>query len=110
MTATTQSPLPDSVELNLPGGTYTATLTALQVDKAGQWFATSMSAYAIPSNKFAIHLWYRKSITADWVLIQFYEGAHGTLFVIGNELVFVVNRSNGSSFMNKVKRWQGVRA
>jgi hypothetical protein len=102
--------IPDSAELNLPGGTYTATLTALQIDKEGQWFATSMSSYAIPSKRFAIHLWYRKHMTADWMLIQYYDGAHGTLFVIGNDLVFVVNRTNGTSFMNKIKRWQGARS
>ena len=107
---TAQPPIPNTAELNIPGGTYTATITALQVDKAGQWFATSMSSYEIPSKRFAIHLWYRKSITAQWQLIQYYEDAHGTLSVIGNDLAFVVNRKNGTSFMNKIQRWQGTRS
>jgi len=105
-----QTPIPNPVELNIPGGTYTATQTFVQVDKAGQWFATSMGSHLIPSKKFAIHLWYRKSLTAPWELIQYYEDAHGNITVIGNELYFIVNRINGTTFMNKILRWQGVRS
>jgi hypothetical protein len=108
MTASPQ-PIPDFVELPIDGGTYTATPTFLQVDKAGQWFRTSMSAFGIPSKKFGIHLWYRKSINVPWQLIQYYEDSHGVLTIIGNDLFFIVNRPNGTSFMTKVKRWQGVR-
>lgn len=107
---TTPQPIPNPSELNLPGGTYTATQTFVQVDRAGQWFATSMSAYGIISQKFAVHLWYRQSLTAPWQLIQYYEDAHGNISVIGNELWFIVNRKNGGTFMNKVQRWQGVRS
>ena len=103
------TPIPNPAELNIPGGTYTATQTFVQVDKAGQWFATSMGAHLIPSRKFAIHLWYRKSIALPWQLIQYYEDAHGNISVIGNDLYFIVNRKNGTTFMNKVSRWQGVR-
>jgi len=106
----TQPAIPNPVELNIPGGTYTATQTFVQVDKAGQWFATSMGSHLIPSKKFAIHLWYRKSLNTPWELIQYYEDAHGNILVIGNELYFVVNRINGTTFMNKVSRWQGVRS
>jgi hypothetical protein len=102
-------PIPLATELGIPGGTYTATQTFVQVDKAGQWFATSMGSHLIPSKKFAIHLWYRKTIIAPWELIQFVEDAHGNISVIGNELYFIVNRKNGTTFMNKIQRWQGVR-
>jgi hypothetical protein len=105
-----QPPIPNPVELNLPGGTYTATQTFVQVDKAGQWFATSMSSYGVPDKQFGIHLWYRKSINAPWELIQFSDGAHGNITVIGNELYFIVNRMNKTAFMNKISRWQGVRS
>jgi hypothetical protein len=102
-------PIPVAIELGIPGGTYTATQTFVQVDKAGQWFATSMGSYLVPSKKFAIHLWYRKTIAAKWELLQFIEDAHGNITVIGNELFFIVNRKNGTVFMNKVLQWQGVR-
>lgn len=107
---TTPQPIPNPSELNLPGGTYTATQTFVQVDRAGQWFATSMSAFGIISKKFAIHLWYRPSLTAPWQLIQSYDDAHGNITVIGNELWFIVNRKNGTTFMNKIQRWAGVRS
>jgi len=107
---TIPQPIPNPSELNIPGGTYTATQTFVQVDKAGQWFATSMSAFGIISKKFAIHLWYRPSLTTPWQLIQSYDDAHGNITVIGNELWFVVNRKNGTTFMNKVQRWAGVRS
>ena len=103
-------PIPNPTELNIPGGTYTATQTFVQVDKAGQWFATSMSNYGVPWPQFGIHLWYRKSVAAEWQLIQFYNDAHGNITVIGNELYFIVNRKNGTSFMNKISRWQGPRS
>ena len=106
---TTQTPTPNPPELGIPGGTYTATQTFVQVDKAGQWFATSMSAQGVPWPQFGIHLWYRKSLAAPWQLIQFYNDAHGNISVIGNELYFIVNRKNGTSFMNKISRWQGPR-
>ena len=106
----TQLPIPPQVELNIPGGTYTATQTFVQVDKAGQWFATSMSAYGIISKKFAIHLWYRPAINKPWQLLQAYDDAHGNITVIGNELYFIVNRMNKSAFMHKVTQWQGNRA
>jgi hypothetical protein len=105
-----QPPIPNPVELNLPGGTYTATQTFVQVDKAGQWFATSMSAYGIISKKFAIHLWYRRNLETPWSLIQYYEDAHGNITVIGDELYFIVNRMNKSAFMNKISRWAGTRS
>ena len=107
---TTQTPIPNPTELSIPGGTYTATQTFVQVDKAGQWFATSMSAHGVPWPQFGIHLWYRKSLAAPWQLIQFYNDAHGNISVIGNELYFIVNRNNGTTFMNKISRWQGPRA
>jgi len=107
---TTQTPIPNPSELRIPGGTYTATQTFVQVDKAGQWFATSMSAYGVQQGQFGIHLWYRKSLGATWELIQFYNDAHGNLTPIGSELYFVVNRNNGTTFMNKISRWQGPRA
>ena len=87
---TTQTPIPNPTELGIPGGTYTATQTFVQVDKAGQWFATSMSAQGVPWPQFGIHLWYRKSLAAPWQLIQFYNDAHGNISVIGNELYFIV--------------------
>ena len=107
---TTQTPIPNPSELRIPGGTYTATQTFVQVDKAGQWFATSMSAEGVPWPQFGIHLWFRKSLAAPWQLIQFYNDAHGNISVIGNELYFIVNRKNGTSFMNKITRWQGPRS
>ena len=106
----TQLPIPPQVELNIPGGTYTATQTFVAVDKDNQWFATSMSAYGIISKKFAIHLWFRPAINKPWQLLQAYDDAHGNITVIGNELFFIVNRMNKSAFMHKVTQWQGVRA
>lgn len=100
--------IPNPCELNIPGGTYTATLTFVQVDRAGQWFATSMGSYGILSRKFAIHLWYRKTLTDPWQLIQYYEDAHGSIQVIQGKLYFIVNRKNGTVFMNQVSRWAGV--
>lgn len=102
--------IPNPCELGIPGGTYTATQTFVQVDKAGQWFATSMSAHGVPQGQFGIHLWYRKSTTAPWQLIQFYNDSHGNITTIGSELYFIVNRKNGTTFMNKISRWQGPRA
>jgi len=107
---TTIAPIPNPTELGIPGGTYTATQTIVQGDKAGQWFATSMSNFGVPWPQFGIHLWYRKSLAAEWQLIQFYNDAHGNITVIGNELYFIVNRKNGTSFMNKISRWQGPRS
>ena len=109
MTMSAPPPIPNPCELNIPGGTYTATQTFVQVDRTGQWFATSMSAQDIVSKKFAIHLWYRKSLMAPWELIQHYEDAHGQIDVIGDDLYFVVNRPNKTTFMNKIERWAGVR-
>ena len=106
----TQLPIPPQVELNIPGGTYTATQTFVAVDVANQWFATSMSAYGIISKKFAIHLWFRPAINKPWQLLQAYDDAHGNITVIGNELFFIVNRMNKSAFMHKVTQWQGTRA
>ena len=106
----TQPPIPPKVELNIPGGTYTATQTFVAVDKAGQWFATSMSAHGIISKKFAIHLWHRRNLEAEWSLISSYDDAHGNITVIGDELYFIVNRKNKSAFMQKVTQWQGVRS
>lgn len=105
-----EPPIPNMTELKLPGGTYTATQTFVQVDKSGQWFATSMSAYGIISKKFSIHLWYRPKIDAAWSLIQYYEDAHGNITVIGNDLYFIVNRMNKSAFMQKVAQWKGARS
>ena len=107
---TTPAPIPNPSELGIPGGTYTATQTFVQVDRAGQWFATSMSSYGVPDKQFGIHLWYRKSLTDAWMLLQFYNDAHGNLTVIGSELYFIVNRNNGTTFMNKIARFQGPRA
>lgn len=107
---TTPAPIPNPSELGIPGGTYTATQTFVQVDRAGQWFATSMSSYGVPDKQFGIHLWYRKSLTDAWMLLQFYDGCHGNLTVIGSELYFIVNRRNGTTFMNKIARFQGPRA
>jgi hypothetical protein len=105
-----EPPIPIMNELKLPGGTYTATQTFVQVDKAGQWFATSMSAYGIISKKFAIHLWFRPSMDKPWQLLQAHEDAHGNITVIGNELYFIVNRMNKSAFMQKVAQWKGERS
>jgi hypothetical protein len=105
----TQLPIPSNVELNIPGGTYTATQTFVAVDKANQWFCTSMSAYGIISKKFAIHLWYRPTIRQPWQMLGAHEDAHGNITVIGNDLYFIVNRMNKSAFMQKVTQWQGVR-
>jgi hypothetical protein len=69
-----------------------------------------MSNFGVPWPQFGIHLWYRKSLAAEWQLIQFYNDAHGNISVIGNELYFIVNRKNGTSFMNKISRWQGPRS
>lgn len=105
-----QPPIPPKVELNIPGGTYTATQTFVAVDRAGQWFCTSMSSFGIISKKFAIHLWYRPSISKSWQLLQQHEDAHGNITVIGDELYFIVNRMSKTAFMQKVTQWQGTRS
>jgi hypothetical protein len=106
----TQLPIPNNVELNIPGGTYTATQTFVAVDKENQWFCTSMSSYGIISKKFAIHLWYRPAINKGWQLLSAYDDAHGNITVIGNDLFFIVNRMNKSAFMQKVTQWKGTRS
>lgn len=105
-----QNDIPNFVEIVFPDGTYPATLTDIQVDKAGQWFGTSMSGYAIPGGKFGTHLWYKKKMTDAWTLLEVVPGGHGKINCIGQELFYIYNRENGSTAMRKILRWQGVRS
>lgn len=105
-----QSPIPDYVDLEVEDGTYQATMTNVQVDKAGQYFRTSMSGYGNEGKRFGTHVWFKKKLTDKWQCIQSFVDCHGWLEVIGNELFYIVNLKNGNTVMYKIKRWQGVRS
>lgn len=108
MTAPTPAPIPAALELNIPGGTYTATPTFVIVDKAGQWFCTSMSGAAVPTGQFGIHVWYRKTITAPWELLRFADKSHGSIQVLRGMLYFICNRPNGTITADRIERFQGL--
>ena len=99
--------LPDEIDLNIPGGTYQATPTYIAVDKAGQWFVTSMSGYGVPKGQFGIHLWYAKALVQPWDMIRFRDKCHGNLTLIGQKLYFATNEPNASIHLSVIARWQG---
>jgi len=103
----TTTKLPDSFNLNIPGGTYMATPTFVVVDKAGQWFATSMGSYGVPAGQFGIHVWYRPKFDAAWQLIQFRDGCHGNLTVLQGQLYFIVNEKDNNVRSYRIARYQG---
>jgi hypothetical protein len=102
------APLPKAFDLGIPGGTYMATPTYCIVDKAGQWFATSMSNAQVPAGQFGIHCWYRKSIDQPWQLLRFNDGCHGNLTVLQGKLFFMVNNKNGAVTATMIERFQGL--
>lgn len=85
-----------------------ATPTYVEVDKAGQWFATSMSGYGVPAGQFGIHVWYRRSFTAPWQLLRFRDGCHGSLQVWCGKLFFVINQKDRMVGAEMIERWAGV--
>lgn len=99
--------LPKAFDLAVPGSTYMATRTDVKIDKAGQWFMTSMSGANVPAGQFGIHVWYRKSFTAPWELIRFRDGCHGSLHVLAGKLYFVINTKSGGPIAEQIERWQG---
>lgn len=102
------APIPDAFDLGIPGGTYTATPTFVVIDKAGQWFATSMSNYGVPAGQFGIHCWYRTAIDKPWQLLRFNDGCHGNLTVLQGKLYFIVNNKNGAVTASLIARFQGL--
>jgi hypothetical protein len=105
--ATAPTPLPKAFELGIPGGTYMATPTYVVVDKAGQWFATSMSNALVPAPQFGIHVWYRIGIDAPWQLLRFKDGCHGNLTVLQGKLYFIINTKTGAVTAEQIERYQG---
>ncbi len=99
--------IPTEIDLNIPGGTYVATPTYIAVDRAGQWFVTSMSGYGVPKGQFGIHLWYAKKLGQPWDMIRFKDKTHGSLTVIGSRLYFVTNEPDGKTHMSAILRWYG---
>jgi hypothetical protein len=87
--------------LNVPGGTYTATLTADVWDAYGREWATSMSRL-VPNGPFGIRVWQRENARSPWQQIIFRQDCHGTLYVIRGQLWFVWNRPNASSGRNRI--------
>jgi hypothetical protein len=81
------------VLLNIPGGTYTATLTADVWDAYGREWATSMSRLTA-GGPFGIRVWQRENARSPWQQIIFRQDCHGTLYVIRDQLWFVWNLPN----------------
>lgn len=80
--------------LNLPGGTYDATLTSYERDAMGKEYATNMCRL-VPNGPFGIRLWMRTGKKAPWQLLVFKQGCHGVLWVVQGKLYFVWNQSGG---------------
>lgn len=87
--------------LNIPGGTYTATLTADVWDAYGREWATSMSRL-VPGGPFGIRVWQRENARSPWQQIIFRQDCHGTLYVIRGQLWFVWNRPGAPSGRNRI--------
>jgi hypothetical protein len=104
---TTPTVIPKAFDYGIPGGTYMATPTFSIVDKAGQWFCTSMSNAQV-GTQFGIHVWYRTSMQASWQLLRFKDGCHGNLTLLQGKLYFVVNNKNGSITAEQIERFQGL--
>ena len=98
---------PKAFDLQIPGGTYTATPTYVVVDKAGQWFCTSMSNANAQPGQFGIHVWYRKSINDAWQMLRFRDKCHGNLSIIDNRLYFIINSPSGAVTAEQIERYQG---
>lgn len=90
----TQPILGPDVPLNVPGGTYDATLTADIVDGEGKQYVTSMSRL-VPNGPFGIRVWMRRNRRSPWVQIFFREGCHGMLWIIEGKLYIVWNQKGG---------------
>jgi len=99
--------LPAEIDLKIPGGTYQATPTFIAVDRAGQWFVTSMSNYGVPKGQFGIHLWYAKKLGDPWNMIRFRDKCHGNLTLIGSKLYFFTNEVGGAIKGSYIARFQG---
>lgn len=96
------------VLLNIPGGTYTATLTADVWDAYGREWATSMSRL-VPGGPFGIRVWQRENARSPWQQIIFREGCHGTLYVIRGQLWFVWNKPGSPSGRNQILTYRHSR-
>jgi hypothetical protein len=99
--------IPKAFDLGVPGGTYTATPTYVVIDKAGQWFCTSMSNAGVPAGQFGIHVWYRKSMNDAWQMLRFRDKCHGNLTVLGGKLYFIINSPSGAVTAEQIERYQG---
>ena len=89
--------------LEIPGDTYTATPTFVARDARGKFFVTSMSRL-VPNGPFGIRLWMIDQGKPAQQLF-FFEGDHGALTMLGQELWFVHNRNKGKETMYKVNEF-----
>lgn len=89
--------------LEIPGDTYTATPTFVARDARGKFFVTSMSRL-VPNGPFGIRLWMIDG-TKPAQQLFFFEGDHGALTMLGQELWFIHNRSKGKEALYKVNEF-----
>ena len=81
------------VSLNIPAGTFTATLTTDYWDAYGREWATSMNRLTA-GGPFGIRVWQRENARSPWRQIIFMQDHHGQLLIIRNQLWFVYNKPN----------------
>jgi len=84
-----------------------ATPTFVFIDKAGQWFATSMSSAGVPKGQFGIHVWSRASYIAAWKLLKFRNDSHGNLTLLNGKLYFIINNKSGAVTAEIIESYQG---
>lgn len=89
--------------LEIPGDTYTATPTFVARDARGKFFVTSMSRL-VPNGPFGIRLWMIDGSKPAQQLF-FFEGDHGALTMLGQELWFIHNRNKGKETLYKVNEF-----
>ena len=89
--------------LEIPGDTYTATPTFVARDARGKFFVTSMSRL-VPNGPFGIRLWMIDG-TKPAQQLFFFEGDHGALTMLGQELWFIHNRNKGKETLYKVNEF-----
>ena len=85
-----------------------ATPTYVVIDKAGQWFATSMGSARAPKGQFGIHVWYRIAMSKPWQLLFFRNNSHGNLTVLQGNLYFIVNNPNGVITALMIQQYKGL--
>lgn len=97
------------VPLNIPAGTYTATLTTDYWDAYGREWATSMSRVT-GGGPFGIRVWQRENDRSPWRQIIFMQDHHGQLLMIRGQLWFVYNKPNyGGSGRMRILSYRATR-